>query len=365
VVIPSKAQDIVYNKDYFAISLVQGWYSAKHSFLQNLLSQDSKASILLGWKASFFDAKSVEDNRTYSNTDLKSNIQKSWGINPRFFDRLPGDVSLDITTKIGIDRRGTLGSILSALDDSKSVLPADVVASPVLGYAKAVDGIFRALFGTDKTKYPFLWEGSLKAQSPAIKNGQMKEHYIVLISPRKADDAAYKELDVSKLKFDDTRQRLFYNDKEVTDWSFAVFYVHKEDPYDIALLMSDSEAPWAVLGENVFRSIPVGDATDAAQLKTLAKSLKEQLDNEAVLLKRELRFSALSRAVALSSLAKRSYMKIQERCNTLTIDAATCPIDDLKQVAENAYNKFGLPVTEKTNIELLAKPVEGKLFLNK
>lgn len=362
VLLPSAPQTLNATTDYFSVSLVQAWLSSKHGFLQTLLSTDTKFSVLLSASATFFDGQKVDATYTFSNSDIKKNVSKSWGINPRLVAKLPADIDPELRVQLAVYRDDNIGRVLGSLDASKAALPADILASPVLGYAQAVDGIFKAIFGTDRTRYPFLWEGSLGSSPVPRTPGGFKEHYVVLIAPRDANDQTYLQLDVAKLTYDEVAQRLKYNGQVVTDWSFAVFHVAKEAPYDIANLLNQSTAPWAVLATSVFRSIPTGDATSVEELRTLAKTLVDQLANEADLLKRELRFSAYSRGVALSSLATRARSQIAARCKVLGIDDLECPLDGLTQVAANATGSFGLADTTLTSITVTGATIGTQLF---
>jgi hypothetical protein len=349
--------------DYFTISLAQGWLSKNSRFLESLFSSDAKSDILLQSGTTFFDGQKVETALTFSNQDIKKNVSKSWGFNPQLYDKLPGDAAPDISVQVAISTADNVAKILAAVDASKASVPADVIASPVLGYARVVSGVFRALFGTDATKYPFIWQGSVKAASPAITAAGMKEHYIVLIAPRDAGDQTYKNLTVANLAFDEANQRLTYNNVPVVDWSFAVFAVQKTTPYDIDLLMNgQSNAPWAVLGVNVFRVIPTADAAKVEQLQTLAKSLVAQLNNMTDLLKRELRFSAYSRAVTVASLATRARDQIKIRCTALAIPDAQCPVSELDQVANSAGRLFGLSAAQGRFVIRDAQRTKAQLF---
>lgn len=363
IVLRNGAATINPKTDYFSVTLVQGWLSKRSTFLETLLSSDTKSSILVQSAVTFFDGQKIENALTFSNSDIKKNVDKSWGITPLLYEKLPGDAAPDLTLQVGIYRADNFAKILSALDASKASLPADVISSPVVGYARAVSGVFSALFGTDATKYPFIWQGSVKAASPAITATGMKEHYIVLIAPRDRNDQTYKTLNVSNLAFDEANQRLTYNNSPVVDWSFAVLAVQKVDPYNIDLLMNgQSNAPWAVLGVNVFRAIPTGDASKVEQLQTLAKNLVAQLNNMTDLLKRELRFSAYSRAVTVASLATRSRDQIKSRCNALTISDAQCPTTELDQIANSAGRSFGLRDAQARDVTRDAQRIKTTLF---
>jgi len=343
VLVPPGAREINSSRDYFSISLVQGWLSTRHSFLERLLSNTSKFTVLVQGHADFFDGQKIEVAYTFSNTDIRANVSKAWGMNPQVFPKLPADAGTTLLTRLAVYQEDRTATLLAELDRSKAFLPADLFAGQALGYAQVVSGVFRALFGTDKTKYPFLWEGDVLSSPVARTQDGFKEHYIVLVAPRSADDNTYLQLDPAKLSFDVNSQRLQYDGQFVTDWSFAVFYVRKEDPYDLMLLTNQSTAPWATLAVSVFRAVPVDEAGTAQELRTLAKGLVTQLTTELDLLKRELRFSAYSRSVMLASLAGTARDLILERCQSLSIATAECPVGQLTQLAATATRAFGLP----------------------
>lgn len=340
VYIPPDAQEIIESKDYFSLSLVQGWYSSRHNFLQNLLSQDTKASVLLQSTMATFDGEVIEKAETFSNTDVKRNVDRSWGLNPTLFDRLPGNLNPSLNVQIAIYRQDNLSSVLGALDDSKQFLPPDVIASPVIGYARAITGVFRNVFGTDRTRYPFIWQGNLRSAATAMTSRGMKEHYIILIAPRARNDALYGALDASKLSFDLGAQRLKYNANLVTDWSYAVFHVRKVTPYNILQLVNGSNAPWAVMARSYFIALPTSDFRNKEELGALERSVLTQLSNMTDLLGRERRFSSFSRTEALVTFSKRARDQIRQRCTQLQIADADCPINQLNNYVSNAESTF-------------------------
>lgn len=350
-------------RDYFSLAIAQGWVSTKHTFLQRLLSTDSKSTVLLESAVTFFDGQKIENASTFSNTDTRRNVGRAWGVQPTLFERLPGDAEPQLSIQLAVYREDNVGRVLGALDASKAALPADLVASPALGYARAVSGTFKTLFGADRTSYPFVWQGAIRAASPAITAAGMREHYVVLVAPRDPADQQYRALDARQLAYDEGSQRLTYAGAAVTDWSYAVVAVRKAARYDIASLMGGgSSAPWAVLGTNVFRAIPTGDAGSADELRTMARGLVAQLNNMTDLLKRELRFSAFSRGEAIAGLATRVRSQIKRRCDELQVAAAQCPTNDFDQIAENSLASFGIPVLSRAQVLSAGLALDARLF---
>jgi len=362
VIIPDNAADINAKTDYFSVSLVQGWLSSRHSFLQSLLSTGSKFTVLINGEATFFDGQRIDAVTTSSNTDIRRGDSKPWGINPTLFPRLPGDVDMEITTQLAIYQEDTMARVLTAVDQSKASIPADVIASPALGYARAVSNIFRALFGTDKTRYPFIWSGSLKSSSVPRTSDGIKEHYLILVAPRDRHDEEYRRLDASRLSFDLASQRLRYNNTPVTEWSFAVFYIKKEQPYDINNMANGSSAPWATLIVNVFRAIPADESATAQELRTLSRTLVTQLTNETDLLKRELRFSDYSRGLVLASLASHAKDQIAARCVAIKIETSQCPTSQLEQIAKKATEEYRQPFRVIDTVDLEVTRLKRELF---
>jgi hypothetical protein len=349
VIVPNNAAVIDPAKDYFSVSLETGWISTRHNALQRLLSTTSKFSVLIESTVTFFDGQKIEASETFSNKDVRPNVSKAWGVNPLLYSSLPGDANPALNIQLAIYREDNIGRVLESLDNSKAALPSDIVTSPVIGYARAVSGVFRSLFGTDRTRYPFLWQGSLRSSAATTSTG-LKEHYVVLVAPRDPNDKTYAELDPSKLSYDSASQRLKYNSNVVTDWSYAVLHVRKAQPYNVAQLAYSSNAPWATLASSFFGALPVSDASNADELGALARTVRTQLVNQRDLLKRELRFSAFSRAVALASFATDASEQIQGACTRLSIAKANCPVTELDREAQRASAAFGLTAPAKSEV---------------
>ena len=326
VIVPSGAEVIDAKRDYYSISLVRGWYSARHAFLQTLLSTDTKSSVLLQSSVTL-GGQTVERALTFSNTSVKKNVEKPWGINPTIYPRLPGNTDPTLAVQVAIYQSSTTQQILQALDDSKGeALIGTLATAPFTGYVRAVSGVFTSLFGLNRERYPFIWQGNIRVGA-AVSGGNLREHYLVLIAPRRGDDRTFATLDGSQLQY--VNDQLQLNGQVVKDWTYAVFHIRKEQPYDIPQMVNDDNSAWAGLASSFFTSLPVSDLGNKDELRTTARTVIAQLRNMQDLLLRDSRFSSFTRTEALITFARRSRDQINGRCTSLGLPEADCPLSEI------------------------------------
>jgi hypothetical protein len=261
-------------------------------------------------------------------------------------DKVPGDINTRMTFKLALHREDTISNVIKAVESTKAELPADLFAGPWIGYSKLVSEITKTLFGTTDTDYPFYWTGDIKTNDIVSSDGQMKEHYIVLVSPRKDGDEEFRKLKKSKLVYDATEREVLYEGAPLTRWSHAVLRIAKTDPYRIDQLVFESTAPWAVLARSQFLTLPLSNVGDLKELNRISQNAVVQLKNEIELLNKEHRFSKFDRAVTLKNYTEFVIREINSYCEKrLKVPMDQCPVGELTQFSSSIVRSFGLQDT--------------------
>jgi hypothetical protein len=329
-------EEIVFKRDHYDVVVLQGWISSEDRFFRSLMAKKSKLVIALTARSRYFDGQTDTFSRLFENTDIKKNTDRPWGVGPVLLDDVPADVRSDIQLRLAINRDDRLSSLFSAVKDAEpEAVGIDVTAWQ--GYSRVLSALVNGLVGTTATSYPFLYEGDvIRAPGPT----SMKEQYLVLIAPAFDGDPFFNGVTSADLKYED--QRLKFRNQNLTGHSYAVLAVRKGSPFDIAALVYESQAPWAVLARTQFTSIPTDDISEQAGLVQLSVGLLSQLMTETNLLMAEHRFSVSDRASALTTFATRSRDQIARRCGALGINGQMCPTNGIDQFIENLPKAFGL-----------------------
>jgi len=350
--IKTTSTEIVSDKDHFDLIFVGGWISRHDNFFRNLLSAKSKTAASISASGSYWDQDKLSNAWVIENSDIGRTLDRPWGLsNKVLLKGIPADtVDVEIVVKFGLHQDDRLKQILGSIQKSEPV--AGVAVEPYLTYARLVDGIFTTMFGTDKTKYPFLMDSGLADQSVQSPHG-MYEHYLVAISQSSDSDTWVKSIDGSKLQYDASAQALKYNGQAITDHSYAVFLIKAVDRPDLTSLLYTSRAPWAVLALTNFYQGLLPEFVNAQDVSRYDKQYVQKLSDCVDLLKRELRFSAFDRANALYAFAERSKSLMAAACNAKGISAAECKTPQLDAYEEGITGIFGVKheETKKAVIE--------------
>jgi hypothetical protein len=200
---------------------------------------------------------------------------------------------------------------------------------------------FTNVFGTDKTKYPFLLDAGLSDQNVKSANG-FYEHYLIAISPNKDGDQWVTSLDGSQLGFDSDRKLLTYKGQQVTDHTYAIFLIQRAQRPNVLSLLFTSNTPWAVLGLSTFFQAPLPKITKKDDISGVEGQYVKNLGDCTGLLKRELRFSALDRATALYAFADRAKEMIAASCKDSNISASDCGTPQLDSSKQGMADIFQL-----------------------
>src|SRR5262249_9361745 len=157
---------------------------------------------------------------TQSSINVPHNLNMPLGLNPIVLDNVPADATSTMSITFAIDRQDRLRTILGALDAGNTVASA-LLATPAVGYSQVVASVFMAVFGTDKTLYPFVWQGQID-QVDVADGTSIQPHYLVLIAPNSGSDAGLGQLVMTKLSYDKANAMLLYEGKALQDRSYLV-----------------------------------------------------------------------------------------------------------------------------------------------
>src|SRR5262249_30346824 len=148
------------------------------------------------------------------NTDIEHDLDRPWGIaNTDLLSNIPADtVIATFTIKMGTYQEDTFRKLINAFQGAQPGSPPagfSLTVEPYLTYASIADTLFATIVGTDKTKYPFLVETGILDNSVKTANG-MLEHYIVAIAPNEDGDEWLRNLDASKLAYNEASAALTF-----------------------------------------------------------------------------------------------------------------------------------------------------------
>jgi hypothetical protein len=342
--------EIPSDKGHIDMTFVTGWISNKDTLISKLLSSNQKLAANASATGTYFDGDQLKNSWIVENTDVPHTFDRPWGIaNKPLLSAIPADTLItSITLQMGTYREDRFKSLITAFQSSE---PATGLAvEPYLTYAKMVDGFLSTLFGTDKTKYPFTLDAGLVDANTRSANGLL-EHYIVAISPNANQDRWLEGLDGTKLAYDPAGNRLTYNGDLVTDHTFVILWVSSAQAPDITKLLFNSKAAWAVLALTNFYNATLPEIASNDDVPKVDKAFVPQLAACVDQLKRELRFSAYDRAVALRAFAERSKQMVAAACNVKNIAAADCKTPQIQSYEDGIDGIFGIKNDETKSAE--------------
>jgi hypothetical protein len=341
-------------KDHYSVEIVTGRISSRDNIFRALLSRNS--SLVGSYEQSVITFDSTQTNvaSIVQETDIGMRIDRPLSKVGVLFNNIPGDAQAHLTIRFAINREQRLTQIFDALQSGGPGLTAaaDFFASQTAGYTKLALDIVNKVFGADRTRLPLTWDGDIK-DSGVLENGEIKPHYIVLVSPINDRDSVVNNYIESKVTFDDGVAK--HDGQPILDRSYIVLKVVKAQGYDIKALIDASTAPWAVFAKTQIINAPTTTITNVGELTTLGVGLLNQLKAEDALLQRELRFSGYDRALALVYFGERAQKQVQSACTRLTIAETVCPKYDIANFADDYIERQGINRNSSTATEIKQK----------
>src|SRR6202011_1701299 len=273
---------------------------------------------------------------------------------------IPADTLVTtFTLQMAAYKEDRFKALITAFKNSEPT--TGLAVEPYLTYATMIDSFFGALFGTDKTKYPFSLDAGLADNNVKSSKG-IFEHYVVAISPSSDKDPWLEQLDGSKLSYDPAANRLTYGSQQVTDHTFAILWVGSAQGQDIQKLLLTSKAAWSVLALTNFYNATLPEITTKDDVPRFDKAFVQQLAACVDQLKRELRFSAYDRAVALRAFAERSKQMMSTACEAKRITLADCKTPQIGSYEAGIDDIFEIKNTEtKTEVPKAAEKLSQLL----
>jgi hypothetical protein len=331
------------NKDHYTVAIDSFWISSKDSVFQSIFGSTKTGAVSLSANAVLFDADAttLSVQTTHNLEDVKSVQNQPIGLKQTLIEGLPADANFKFSFKIALYKGNKIGDTLDALEKSKASIPGDIFAGTWFGYARAASTVINSLFSVSDTKYPFAFEGDVKAGVVAA-DGTMPSRYIVIISPSSPNDAAFLAIDQDKLSYDETHGRVLYNAQPLTTWSHAVLKVSKAPSPNIGALVFGSSAPWAQLAQSQILRRPQSAYKTPAEIRTSAEAIDKSLQDILTFLKKEPRFSKLDRALAMKSFANIAVRDLTDSCQTVSGDDNSCGLKQLKDLSNTVDELFGL-----------------------
>ena len=285
------AAEIASDRGHLNLVFVTGWVSKKDGVLYRIFSSATKLTAQADAAGTYFDGDKLTNSWIIENTDISHDLDRPWGAaNKTLLFDIPADTAdVSFTLKMAAYKDDLFKKLI---DSFKSSEPGTGVAvEPYLTYATVADGLFSTLFGTNKTTYPFLIDTGISDNNVKSPTG-IYEHYLVAIAPNSDKDEWLKSVDGTKLSYDDGSKNLKYDGQLVKDHTFAIIMVSSGPEPNIARLMFESKAAWAVLAATDFYTSGLPDISTKDDVPKQDKTMTLQLGACIDQLKRELRFSA-------------------------------------------------------------------------
>jgi hypothetical protein len=354
--------EIVSDKGHIDMTFVTGWISNKDSLIGKILSTNPKIAATVSASGTYFDGDQLKNSWIVENTDVPHTLNRPWGVaNKPLFSAIPADTLVTLfTLQLAAFKEDRFKALIGAFQSSEPTSGLSV--EPYLTYAKMVDGFFSTLFGTDKTKYPFTLDAGLADNNVKSPNG-IYEHYVVAISPNSDKDKWLEQLDGTKLSYDPAANKLTNDGQLVTDHTFAILWVGSAAAPDIQKLLFNSKAAWAVLALTNFYNAPLPEIATKDDVPKIDKAFVPQLAACVDQLKRELRFSAYDRAVALRAFAERAKQMTATACVAKNISAQDCKTPQIGSFEDGINDVFGVQHAEtKSDIPKAVEELNLQLF---
>ena len=149
----------------------------------------------------YFDGTQLKNSWVVDNTDVSHNLNQPWGVaNKPLLSAIPADTLVPtFTLQMALYKEDRFNGLIKAFQSNEPTTGLSV--EPYLTYAKLVDGVFGALFGTEKTNYPFTLDAGLADDNVKSPKG-MYEHFIIAISLNSNKDTWLEQLEGTKLSYD-------------------------------------------------------------------------------------------------------------------------------------------------------------------
>lgn len=358
----ANAVEIVSDMGHLDLNFVTGWISSSDSLIQKILSNMKKLSANASATGTYFDGDQLKNSWIIENTDVPHNINRSWGAaNKPLLSDIPADTLVaSFTLQMAATKEDRFQSLIGTFQANEPT--TGLAVEPYLTYAKLADSIFNNLFGTDKTKYPFTLDAGLADDNIKSPNG-IYEHYIIAISSNKDNDTWLQQVDGKKLSYDPAGNQLMYGGQQITDHTFAVLSVVSAKAPNIPQLLLESKSAWAVLAQNSFYNATLPDINTKDDVPKADKTFVQQLAACVDPLKRELRFSAYDRAVALRAFAERSKQMVSKACTAKNIAAADCKTPQIDSFEDGIDSTFQISHPDTKNQIRNSVPQLNQQFL--
>jgi hypothetical protein len=318
-----------------------GQISQKDGFWRSVISKQNKLSATIDATGTYFDGDALKNAWVVENTDVSKNFNGSWGVaNKNLLLGIPADtVDVNLNLKVADYKDDRIQQLLGTIQKSQPTLGVGV--EPYLTYATVVDNFIDAAFDASKTTFPFQITLGIEDASVSSSEG-MYAHYIIMIAGNSDNDAWLQGLDPAKLTIAGGGAAPSYNGTPITDHSYAVLEVTPAESPNIAQEVFNSNAPWAVLAKNSFFTPPPLHLKTKDDVAGADAAQSQNLGTCADLLKKELRFSAVDRAVAISAFAAQATRNISSACKAAGIADADCHTTNISAIASNIDEVFGI-----------------------
>lgn len=344
------AKEIVVDRGHITVRFTTGWISKRDSLFMTIFSNATKLTAEASAAGTYFDGEQLKNAWIVENADIGHNLDRPWGVaNKDLLSDIPADTAnVTFTIKMAAYKEDRFKQMIDAFKGAQPTSPPtgfSLTIEPYMTYASIADALFGTLFGTNRATYPLLIETGLFDNSVISANG-IYEHYIVAIAPNTDGDAWLRNLDATKLRYDEASVDLKYEGNSVRDHTYAVIWVGSAPQTDIPKMLFNSKAAWAVLALVNFYNTTLPEITAKEDVPRFDKAMVQQLGACIDQLKRELRFSAFDRAKALLAFSERSRKMITAACAARNISSGECKTPQIDTFEDGVSSTFGIKSPE-------------------
>lgn len=343
-------------KDHYSIELVGGRIYSKDKLLEGLLSKNVSLIGSFEQTVQFFDRKtSLTFAKVFQEQDITSRIDRPLvGTALPLVDRVPGDGTSNIKISYMVNKEDKLLPMFDAVTTGGKALEktADMFSQPWVGYTELALQLVSKFIDANKPKSPILLETAVPEIAVMKEGGRfVVPYYLIFVAPNgDGDKQVINDMQAQDLTVDG--DSLLWKTKPVVDKTYIILRVTGSLGYDIPSMLNRSGDAWAEFAKAQFLTTPALKIENAAQLSIFETNLANQLVSEGNLLQRELRFSGVDIAAALTFFGEQAKELVKAKCATANLGSqcSTVEID----LAISNYRKTQ-PVLNATGVDSVVK----------
>lgn len=322
-IVGENSPEIDPTKDYFSISIENGWLSEENSVLKKIFSEAKGGAIRIAatLKITQNRTKTIEDV-TQMRADKKQ-LNQPLGVSGPVLAKFPADIDqVRLEVDVVAAKEERVAKLIRGIEEDKFASATLLTATQWVGYARAVSMFMKSAFDAGKDVFPFDAKVTISFAKP------VKVQHLLLVASASESDEKLRTAKESDFRISGTSV-LFETKALPSTWSFILFKIDTATSKSVANRMSNADEPWSTVIRTQLDDVDASDAQDRTQLWTIATNVRGALKNLEALLGADDSMSAFDRKTALAHYAQQAIESIEAACKKKKID--DCPTDSLQR----------------------------------